>query len=173
MPALALIYSYIDSLAWLSVHEEHASGAVFKEWALRYILSKEGNRLPDDCNEKDLWGARCAILHERAPDSRDSQRCQARLLEYHLDGIAIGRLCINDSDLSYQSQIVDSGIQSVLICLDMFKLVVHEAAVEFLSDSLADFCHLIASNKLDENARKRLDKFRRQYCLSPASHGSP
>lgn len=58
MPALILIYTLIDTLAWASSSDKKASTRRrFEAWVTEWI----GPRLP--CSATELYAARCGILH--------------------------------------------------------------------------------------------------------------
>ncbi len=71
LPAVKLIYSTIDILAWLSVEEEEHSGHDFIKWAEKYVIPhiELGN-----CNGVDLWGARCGVLHMATAESKPTRK---------------------------------------------------------------------------------------------------
>ncbi len=71
LPAVKLIYSTIDILAWLSVEEEEHSGHDFIKWAERYVIPHIGL---GNCNGVDLWGARCGILHMATAESKPTRK---------------------------------------------------------------------------------------------------
>lgn len=61
IPALMLIYAGIDIAGALnaSTVEYQASGAKFRDWVARYMLSRLGNQV----TAQELWLARCGLLH--------------------------------------------------------------------------------------------------------------
>lgn len=78
---LLVLYAGIDTMAWLSVPEEESSGLDFQRWVQDYMLSRNGQLLPN-VTAADLWGARCGLLHTGAPESRDFRKGRARKLFY-------------------------------------------------------------------------------------------
>ncbi len=79
-PALILLYSSIDALAWLGCPPEQSDStrADFVAWVSRYMLPLPGV----ECSADDLYAARCGLLHTRA-DSRLNRTKRARRLYYH------------------------------------------------------------------------------------------
>ncbi|MDP2893013.1 MAG: hypothetical protein Q8N78_01435 [Sulfurimonas sp.] len=76
-PTLSLIYSTIDSLAWIA-YGDIGVGSGFKKWVDEYMFKeKKSNITPID-----LYSARCAIIHTLTPNSRDSNKKQASVIAY-------------------------------------------------------------------------------------------
>ncbi len=65
-PALALIYSSIDVLGSFRKKNGYASPASFRDWVKNYLF--KAKTFP--CDEYDLYGARCGILHTMRYDSK-------------------------------------------------------------------------------------------------------
>lgn len=80
IPSLILIYSGIDSMAWLGrpVNKEGVTRADFIRWVDTYLL--EDSNLC--CTAKDLYAARCSILHSMISESEMSQHGQANMIWY-------------------------------------------------------------------------------------------
>lgn len=78
---LILIYSMIDTLAWLSTKEEVIGNQGFKAWVDTYMLAPNGALLAG-ATATDLWGARCGLLHTNAPESKDFFDRKARKIFY-------------------------------------------------------------------------------------------
>ncbi len=79
--SLILIYSTIDTCGLLDAppSQTSASGASFKAWVKKYLLS-----YPEiEFNEVDLWAARCAVLHTFTSESDLSKSGSARELQYY------------------------------------------------------------------------------------------
>jgi hypothetical protein len=77
-PALILIYSAIDTAAWLDSNDEFATRNSFIDWTNRYLLST--NAL--SCTAVDLYAARCGLLHTFTPNSKLSSEKKARRICY-------------------------------------------------------------------------------------------
>ena len=78
MPCLVLLYSGIDVAASLEPSGGSAVGQRFENWVDRYML--KGKSLP--CIAKDLYAARCAVVHTFTPDSHLSKTGKARVIGY-------------------------------------------------------------------------------------------
>jgi hypothetical protein len=79
-PALTLIYSMIDSMAWAARPQDHpdVTGADFIAWVDQYMLPSRGIK----CTAGELYAARCAILHSLATESRHVRNGKARAILY-------------------------------------------------------------------------------------------
>ena len=79
LPALILIYTGIDAVAWLAAEDEKSNvRARFQDWVDTWLFTAK--RLP--CSSVDLYGARCAILHTLTLDSDLSRDGKARQIVY-------------------------------------------------------------------------------------------
>src|SRR2546425_10624542 len=80
MPGLILLYSLVDTMAWLSLPEgvEDVKGTDFIGWVRTYGLEQR----VAPCTADDLYGARCGLLHSFSPDSRRSRRGEIRPIYY-------------------------------------------------------------------------------------------
>jgi hypothetical protein len=80
LPALILMYSAIDIMAWLD-RDEKASDVTrsdFIRWAETYLLPDSGL----DCTATDLYAARCAVLHSYTARSQLSRKGRAKEIFY-------------------------------------------------------------------------------------------
>jgi len=79
-PALALMFTLIDTMAWLSLGEEavEVRGTDFERWVDQFLLPGSGLL----CTASDLYAARCALLHTHSAESRKSRAGTARELLY-------------------------------------------------------------------------------------------
>jgi hypothetical protein len=75
--ALILLYSAIDTLAWLGTPGDTTRTA-FREWVDQYVLS--GSSLA--CTSEDLYSARCGLLHTHTAESSSMARRNARQIWY-------------------------------------------------------------------------------------------
>lgn len=98
-PTLTLIYSVIDSLAWITYGDKKNS---FTSWVDEYMY--KGKKLA--ATSLDLYSARCAILHRLTPDSRLTNEKKASIIAY-----AWGN---DDSELLNQS-IIYSNYQNLKV----------------------------------------------------------
>jgi len=80
MPGLILLYSLVDTMAWLSLPEgvEDVKGTDFIGWVRTYGLEQR----VAPCTADELYGARCGLLHSFSPDSRRSRRGEIRPIYY-------------------------------------------------------------------------------------------
>lgn len=77
-PALILIYSAIDTAAWLDSNDEFATRKSFIGWTNRYLLSTSAL----SCSAVDLYAARCGLLHTFTPNSKLNSDKKARRICY-------------------------------------------------------------------------------------------
>lgn len=120
LPALVLIYSYIDSLAWLGATDDNIHVSVsFQAWADKWLLSR-GNL---NCSSIDLYGARCGLLHRMTSDSNLSEKGRARRIIYDYVGVDPGSLL--------EEHHISSG-EFVVINLITLANETKDAAVEFM-----------------------------------------
>jgi hypothetical protein len=82
IPALILVYSGIDGMAWLTMPDGHEDvrGADFQAWVKEYLLPDAGLA----CDEADLWAARCGLVHAQIMDSQSARHDRARHIWYHV-----------------------------------------------------------------------------------------
>ena len=78
--ATVLVYSGIDTMAWIGMpaSKQKATRKDFIQWAETY-LSFSGH---EQLSGPDLYGARCAMLHQFGADSDLSNAGQCRLIGY-------------------------------------------------------------------------------------------
>jgi hypothetical protein len=78
LAALILIFAGIDAIASLDRRPGETSQAAFLRWADAFLLC--GGQIP--CTAKELYGARCGILHTFSADSTLSRRGEVRRVVY-------------------------------------------------------------------------------------------
>jgi hypothetical protein len=80
IPALTLVYSMIDCMAWAArpIEPDDVSGEDFVTWVDEYMLPSP--RI--DCTAEDLYAARFAILHSLSTESRRVRSGKARPIYY-------------------------------------------------------------------------------------------
>jgi hypothetical protein len=76
--SLILLYSAIDSFSSLVETDGNKGRKVFEGWVRKWMLVK----YPLACNEIDIYGARCGLLHVQTPVSDLSQKKEAKELHY-------------------------------------------------------------------------------------------
>jgi hypothetical protein len=79
-PTLALLYSGIDTMAWLGIpdNQGEVTRKDFIQWVGRYLLPDSG--IP--CSALDLYSARCGILHSMTGESRATRQGDAKEIYY-------------------------------------------------------------------------------------------
>ena len=79
-PALILIFSAIDTLGWLDRPEsqKYATRTTFTSWVDNYLLPNSNL----NCDSKDLYAARCGLLHTGSAESRLSHDLEAKEIWY-------------------------------------------------------------------------------------------
>ena len=78
VPALILIYSGIDSISFLAERGDLKGRTVFKNWGKKWMLQK----YPLQCNETDIYSARCSLLHQQTSESDLTQNNEAKEIYY-------------------------------------------------------------------------------------------
>lgn len=80
MPALILVYSAIDFLAWLARPEakQDVDRKQFTAWADRYVIAPGFSQ----CSSSDLYSARCAHVHGNNFESSMTRKGDARAVMY-------------------------------------------------------------------------------------------
>ena len=81
-PALQLVYAGIDTMAWLGAPptQDNVTRKDFIAWASRYVQFPGREQLTGE----DLYGARCAILHQHAAESDLSRQGKCRIVGYYV-----------------------------------------------------------------------------------------
>ncbi|MFV0933611.1 hypothetical protein [Pseudomonas jessenii] len=124
--ALAAMFSSIDKMAWLSTAGHESEGKDFKAWVDTYLIAGQ----PAPYTAKDLWAARCGLLHTGAAESRDYRKNDANLLYY----------LVNDKRTDAEvMQIIDPYLQSQGIAPSQVTLVQYHALVIEYIDALRRF----------------------------------
>ena len=90
LPALILIYSTLDILAWLNrpARQRDVARCDFLAWVERYLLP--GSSLL--CTPIDLYAARCGIIHSLQAESKLSREGEARQVWYSWGKGEVARL---------------------------------------------------------------------------------
>jgi hypothetical protein len=79
MPALILIYSLIDSLAWASADKGSRNvRANFEDWVAKWVLPQGAI----ECTPTDLYAARCGLLHTLTADADLTKNGAAQRVSY-------------------------------------------------------------------------------------------
>lgn len=80
LPALILIYSTMDTMAWLNRDETHydVTRSDFLSWVETFLLPDSGL----SCLSIDLYAARCSMLHSYSAESKLSREGKASQIFY-------------------------------------------------------------------------------------------
>jgi hypothetical protein len=79
---LIILYSAIDTMAWVGLSSGDITRKGFKDWVNRYLLPGT----PLRCTADDLYSARCALLHSHTAESSDTSKGMARQIWYYGKG---------------------------------------------------------------------------------------
>jgi hypothetical protein len=121
LPGLALLYSLIDIMAWLSRPRGHddVHARDFIGWVNKYLLP-----IPDlSCTADDLYGARCSIIHSYTAESKRSREGFARRICYTMGDRDLKQLQSDLDSVEYDAIVIhtDSLFNAVLKSIDVFK----------------------------------------------------
>jgi hypothetical protein len=105
LSTVKLIYSGIDNLAWLSrVHDRpNVEPKDFMDFVDKYFLPDSGLR----CSSKELYSARCGLLHSNTAESKISRSGKARYLSY-----ATG---LSSEERGYEHMLPESRHRNVVV----------------------------------------------------------
>lgn len=130
---LTILYSSIDTMAWLAKGDGDVTRHDFVEWVDRYMLIDS----TIEATAMDLYAARCSVLHNHAAEAKLTREGKARQIWYY------GR---NQKDV-LQAQIAKSGENAVALrTLDLVS------AYTFGVDRFMD--GLSSSQEIEAVARK-------------------
>lgn len=75
LPALVMIYTSIDSVSWLANNNPKLSVKdAFTKWVDEWMLKNQDIDKLINCSSKELYAARCGLLHTLTPESDLTQR---------------------------------------------------------------------------------------------------
>lgn len=118
LPVLVLLYSWIDSMAWLArdVKNKDVTRGDFLDWCEKYLL------IPPDpvCSADDLYAARCGILHSGIAESKLMRDGKARPLWYGLPGGDCLVPILTASELPATKVQLGPFLQQVSVASDVF-----------------------------------------------------
>ncbi len=139
-PALIMIYSTIDILAWLNRNENHkdVTKSDFSVWVDKYLLPTKNL----DVSSVDLHSARCSLLHSYTSESSLSREGKAKEIFYSwgnftndglqtiIDSTDRGAIAIQIEDLvkalmSGSQRFVDENLHSEIVCEHAGKLFIN------------------------------------------------
>lgn len=146
LPALTLTFCFIDNMAYLAADESESRVRLrFERWVTDWVLSR--GRLC--CEARDLYGARCSVIHTWSAESSVSEKGEAKRILYYYGNMESAPL----HDLACRNP----G-QYAVVHLDTLIAETKEAGVNF-----------IGSMDADEQLRERvLSKVYKLY-VSPAT----
>jgi hypothetical protein len=127
MPCLVLLYSGIDVAASLEPSTGGTVGERFEKWVDRYM--PKGQSLPS--TGRELYAARCAIVHTFTPDSHLSKTGRARVIGY----------AFGDADLKKLDEVtVLLGRETGQVNVHMKDLIeaFHSGYQTYLKEAFAD-----------------------------------
>jgi hypothetical protein len=125
LPCLILIYCGIDVVASLEKSKEEGTASAFQRWANNYLLPEENF----GCTSKELYGARCGIVHTFSAASDYSRSGKAREVVYAW-GTASAK------DLRSISKAV--GRDHIVLDVDELIKVFRNGVYRFFSELLED-----------------------------------
>ena len=79
---LIILYSAIDTMAWVGLLSGDVTRKGFKDWVDQYLLPST----PLRCTADDLYSARCGILHSHTAESSGTRKGMARQIWYYGKG---------------------------------------------------------------------------------------
>jgi hypothetical protein len=125
MQALVLLYSAIDTLAWVSRSAGDVTRADFCRWVDVYMQPQ--SRL--GCTAEDLYGARCSILHSSAAESKLSREGRVNELWYVTSPHAVTRL---------EAYVQKVGAQAKVVYFSSLVAAFADGIMQFSDDLAAD-----------------------------------
>lgn len=138
LPALILIYSVIDIVAALERQGNKSTRNDFLRWVARYLVP--GGDLP--CTPKELYGARCGVIHTLSGESDFSRTGEARRVAYAY-GVA-------PPDALHEA-LAEAGHDDVVIHVDTLLALVRARTGRYFSELKADRARAAVASR---NARK-------------------
>jgi hypothetical protein len=127
MPCLVLLCSGIDVMASLEASRGSGVGDRFENWVSRYMLKRKS--LP--CTAKELYAARCAVVHTFTPDSHISKIGNARVIGYVFGGADLKKLDEATVLLGRETGQVNLRIEDLIECFQ-------NGCETYLQEALAD-----------------------------------
>jgi hypothetical protein len=88
LQALVVLYSAIDTLAWVRLESGDVTRSSFCQWVDKYVVPEK----LIGCTAQDLYAARCGIVHSSTTESKLSRDGQARELWYAADSSSAERI---------------------------------------------------------------------------------
>jgi hypothetical protein len=123
--SLVIVYSAIDALAWSRRISGDVKRADFFDWVTRYMV-------PDaelGCSAKDLYGARCGLVHSGTADSTMGQQGEATPLWYATDDAGVPAL---------QAFVATRDATAKVVCVRRLISIFEHATSAFAKDISGD-----------------------------------
>ena len=143
LPALIILYSTIDILAWLyhPVKYEEVRRSDFIKWCDQFLLP--GEKLK--CTSKDLYSARCGILHSYSAYSNMSRKGDAKQIWYSW----------GKADVQKFEQIINlSSYKNIAIAVQI------ESLITALKNGIIRFAEFVDKNpEIEKLVFSRAEKF--------------
>lgn len=153
LPAMVLIYSHIDTLAWAGSSKQKGSvRTTFEDWVNRWLLPELAPAVPT-LTATDLYAARCGVLHRLTGSSDLSVAGKAKRIAY-----AWG---------TAQAQLLDEVLSSTEFA-GTFVTLHYEVLLHAVEKALENF---IASAQSDDTLRARLEEASGEHYTSIRTEG--
>lgn len=133
-PVFIILYSTIDSLAWLNSDEKNVEarrvGKEFKDFSSKYII----NKLTQNITADELYNARCAIVHTISAKSSGNIKNGVRYLTY-----------ANSPQAEIEGNNILKSLNENAVCINALELI------EALSEAIVEFFEDISKDNVKEN----------------------
>jgi hypothetical protein len=124
MPALILIYTLIDTFAWVvSDNNEKSTRKRFENWVEKWMLAHR----PLPCSATELYAARCAVLHTLSSQTALTQSGEARQVAHAWASTDVARLQESINALG-RKDVVALGIEELFEAVGAAMRLVMEAS---------------------------------------------
>jgi hypothetical protein len=124
MPALILIYTLIDTFAWVvSDKSERSTRKRFENWVQKWMLAHR----PLPCSATELYAARCAVLHTLSSQTALTQSGEARQVAHAWASTDVARLQDSINALG-RNDVVALSIEELFEAVGAAMLLVMEAS---------------------------------------------
>jgi len=123
--ALIILYSAIDTMAWINLPDGDVKQKDFIEWVNKYMQPE--NNL--GCTASDLYGARCGLIHANTPASRKSKTGEVAQIWYVTSPNSINKL---------QQHAAKTKTKVQVVYLALFLAIFMEACQQFNTEISAN-----------------------------------
>lgn len=125
MQALVVLYSAIDTLAWSTRRSGDVTRGDFCRWVTQYMQPEATL----GCTAKDLYGARCALLHSGSAESKMSREGAAMEIWYATAKKSVPVLL---------AAVAKKGVQAKVVCTTDLIAIFSEGVMKFSQDLEGD-----------------------------------